>query len=290
MVHGPTLARVWMSLIAAAYLACALPGRPAVAATPAPLGSTALYHWFASTAAHALRASEENNDLRSGGLLAINRSAASGLDQIEELAPPWLDQIDVRLTFGDDLTSRYGLSAAHTLLEDGRGLRIEALGQIDYDETGRTSGELGFGVENPLFERQVRLVVRGTLDQEWLRGVERYAMRGSLDWGLLRIEGRLFNETAMEEPSGALYEERLLDGYDLDFEAAIPTLPWLSVGTRQVWRAAVANDAPDVLDDRYSLRLRWAGPLEIETGSTGTTGGERNWFTQLRYQIALGRP
>lgn len=285
-----TASRAWLLLICALSVMVSLPGRPVQAAPPAPLGSTALYHWLTRTAAQALQAAEQDNDLRDGGLVALNRGAASGLDQIEDLVPPWVAHLDVRLSFDEELVGRYGLSAEHAVLEDDHGLIIEALGWIDYDEAGRASGEVGVGLENPVLDHRARLVVRGALDQEWLRGLERYAVRGSLDWGPLRLQGQIFNETAMDEPSGALYEERLLDGYDLDMEATVPTLSWLSFGTRQVWRAANAEDAPDILNDRYSLRVRGPGRFELEAGSTGSTNSERTWFTQVRYQISLGPP
>lgn len=272
----------------AVTILCLLAVRP-VAATPAPLGSEALYHWLTGTAAQALKAAAaSDNDLRPGGLLALNQSAQGSLDQIEALAPDWLDQVDLRLAFNEDLFALYGVKARHALYEDEvRRLRIDAIGRIDHDQTGRTSGEVGVAVARPVQEQTLSLALYGAIDQEWLRRVERYTLRSGFDWGPFKWQGQIYNETTMDEPSGALYEERLLDGYEVGIEAGLPPFPWLAVVAKHVWRAPAAPHADDFRSNRYSLRLRPIAGLEIETGSEGTNYTERNWFTRLSYKIQL---
>ena len=259
------------------------------ATPPAPLGSQALYHWLASTAAQALKASEQDNDLRRGGLLAANRSVQSSLDQLETLSPEWLAQVDLRLALAEDLTVRYGVSATRELYQAPEdALMIDAFGRVDIDQAGRSSGEIGLGLEAPVQDDRFEIDVSGGIDQEWLRRRERYIATLRVDWWRLRLTGSAFNEVTMDEPTGAIYEERLLDGMDLNLETGVPYLPWLVATTQQRYLAPTAPNADAWRSARYGLKARPLAGLEIEAGRTLVHVAEPIWFASIRYTLTLG--
>lgn len=258
-------------------------------ATPAPFGSPALYRWLTSTAAQALKASEADNDLRPGGLLAVNQSAKGGLAQISALTPDWLAEIDAHLSFRDDLSAAYGLRARRPLYGAAdSAFMIDTFGRIDVDPGGRTSSELGLGLATEVGQDEFAFDLAGGLEQEWLRQRERYLARVRVDWWRLSFTGSAFNEVTMEEPSGALYEERLLDGLDLELETGLPFVPWLTLGARQSYRAPTAPNAEAWRSFRHSLKLIPVRGLEIEAGTEEVGNAEPRWFTRVRYVLKLG--
>lgn len=285
MAHRRTIDR-WIRTLAVAVVLM-LPG--AAAATPAPFGSKALYRWLTSTAAQALKASEASNDLRPGGLLAINQGTKGGLARVSALAPDWLAEIDAHLAFRDDLSATYGLRARRALFAlPADELIVETFGRVDVDQAGRTSSELGLGLQTEIPEGPLTIDLSGGLDQEWLRRRERYIARLHLDWWRISFTGSAFNEVSMEEPSGALYEERLLDGMDFDLETGLPFLPWATIGARQSYRAPTAPHADAWRSLRHSVRLKPLGGLEIEAGTEEVGNAEPRWFTRIRYVLRLG--
>lgn len=258
-------------------------------AAPAPLGSEALYHWLVNTAAQALKASERDNDLRPGGLLAVNQGAKKGLGQISALTPAWFADVEAHLTMRDDLSTVYGLRASRALYTAPREIfLIDTFGRLDIDHAGRTSGELGLGVETAVDEHPFEVDVSGIVDQEWLRRREHYGARLQVKWWRFSMTAIAFNETTMDEPSGALYEERLLDGFDLDLTAGLPLVPWLSIATAQAYRAPTAPNAAAWQSSRHSIRLTPLNGLVIEAGTEESGSSDATWFTRVRYALKLG--
>lgn len=258
-------------------------------ATPAPLGSPALYHWLTNTAARALQASDAEDDLSQGGLLAANSGATSGLDQLEALVPAWLANVDARFSVTADLDTRYGLSADRLIFHDERqDLQITAFGSVDVDQSGRRAGEAGISIETPLAGDPLEVDVAAGLQQEWLRERERYVSRIAVDWWQARFTGSMFNEQTMAEASGAVYEERLLDGYEVDLSTALPYATWIRIGGRHRFLAPMSQGADPQTYDGLSLRLTPIAGLGLEAGAEASTGSERRWFARLRYQLKLG--
>jgi hypothetical protein len=261
----------------------------AAAATPAPFGSTALYHWLASTAAKALQASAGDDDLSAGSLLVANSGARRGLDQLEDLVPSWLAEVDARLSVTPELDARYGLSANRLIFrDDRRDLRIAAFGSVDVDQGGRRSGEVGVSAATPLASELFQVDVAGGLQQEWLRERERYTSRVEVAWWRARFKGSMFNEQTMGEEVGALHEQRLLDGYEVDLSTAVPYATWARFGARHSHLAPTSHGAEPHDSANVSLRLTPLSGLQIETGTGSSTGSERQWFARLQYKLTLG--
>jgi hypothetical protein len=258
-------------------------------AAPAPFGSEALYRWLASTAAAALKASEATNDLRPGGLLALNRSAKSGLAQVDRLTPDWLGDLDPHFLLRNDLTALYGVRARRAVYESsGERLLIDTFGDVTIDQAGRTSTEIGFGLDTDLQESRLAIDLATSVEREWLSGRARYIAKVGIDWWRFSFKGSAFNDATTVEPSGALYEERLLDGMDFSLETGVPVLPWLTIGTRQSYRAPITPHAEARRSFRHCLRLRPLAGLQIEAGTEAAGSAEARWFGSFRYVLKLG--
>ncbi len=101
-------------------LVASLLARPAPAlAQLAPFGSPKLGSWLADTAAQALRVAAPDNDLAAGGIAALNRSIASGIDGLRQIGPAWMQGVTVDLRFNENLQAAYEITATQPLFRTG---------------------------------------------------------------------------------------------------------------------------------------------------------------------------
>jgi hypothetical protein len=276
------LARLRVVLIALTLLPPAAHGARADA-----LAGVVPWQWLGETTAHALKAAEPGNDLRVGGLEALNRSVRSSLHGVDELVPPWLRRVDLDLSFQGDLSPKYRLSTTQPLYRTRATAEvIEVLGRLERDPAGRTAGQVGLGYRRPHAAAPFSMIVRGTLADEQPEARQRYGLGTELGWPLLVLRGELENEVPVH--AAAPVSERLLDRYEIEAVVSVPDLDWARLHATHFRHLAPAPYQEDGRGERYRVVLQPWAPLALETGTSHEGGGERAWFAQVRLKLALG--
>lgn len=266
--------------LASLVLVATVPGR----ADATSLGDLAL-DWAETTAAHALKAAEPTNDLTVGGLAALNRSVAGGLDTLDHLVPGWLGRIDVDVSFQNDLRPRYRVATTQPFARLHGGRDVLALrGRLGYEPSGAAHGRLGLGYRRD-DEDALEVRLGAGLDEQWRTGRDRYVVEMAVDWAALDVHGMAFNEVPADRAPGADPFATWVDGYEIDLEAQPPFLPWTGIRARRSWQR---RDGEQRWRDRLSLRLRPIAALSLETGVDDGSDRARDWFAEIRLELAFG--
>jgi hypothetical protein len=269
-------------------LVASLLARPAPAlAQLAPFGSPKLGSWLADTAAQALRVAAPDNDLAAGGIAALNRSIASGIDGLRQIGPAWMQGVTVDLRFNENLQAAYEITATQPLFRTGSEQdRLSLRGRFGHDPGGRTGGDLGLRYQRRLFGQDVTLGLDGAIEDYWLQEYRRFGVATEFSSSSLKLRTTLFDDVPDDRAALRGVRDRRLDGYEIEVSARLPYLSWVWLEAKKSWQIVVDSDRPTE-SDRFSLHLEPLPPLEIETG-TASTGDSRSWFAKLRFKIRLG--
>jgi len=266
-----------MAALAGLLLLGAVPAR----ADYALLGAPEVQSWLQTTAAHALKAAQPDNDLHVGSIAALNRTLRDGLALLDRLAPAWGQRVDVALRFDHDLRASYRVGTVHPVVRVGGGDHVVDLeARLDYRPNGATRSRVGIGYRpvGPGDALEARL--HAGLEQD--TGHARYLLEARLDRAPLALSGRMFNDVPYAE---AARRDPLLDGYELDAELRVPYVSWLRARGRLLWRE---NHGEPVIRDQLGLEFQPLASLRIETGSRGHSNRTREWFTRLRIEFEFG--
>lgn len=257
-------------------------------AEPVPLGSPALWNWVTNTTANALKVAESHRDLTAAGLFALNRGFNSSLDGLREVGPRWLRRIDVDMTFRNDLSTSYRLTAAQPLFHaPSDDTMLEARGHLTYDAAGQTRGQLALSYDGRLREQPFEIDVFAGLQDNWASDDRSYTFGGNIGWSALDLRAQLANKVPGPSPSGEQAFEEPIDSYRIELDTELPSLSWARIRARTFWNAAPTSAARDLEGHSLGLWLRPIQPLTLETGTDDTNQKERDWFARLRVRVKL---
>ena len=245
-----------------------------------------LIRWFSDAAAPALQTAAPTNDPVLAGRELLNRGLASASTHLQRAGPPWLARVRFDLSFDPAFQPRYAIAATQPLLASTQHeASIDLHGNVVYDATGHTGGDLGVRYEGRWHDHDVALGVQGGVEDRWLEELQRYSISTELRLSSLEVRANLYDDVPAR-PATREVAERRLDGYDVAVSAGLPFLPWARLRASRLWQIAVNGDAVTTCH-RFSLRLTPLSPLEIETGMQSEAEA-RSWFTQLRWRMSLG--
>jgi Inverse autotransporter, beta-domain len=245
-----------------------------------------LARWLADAAAPALEAAAPTNDPGLAARELLSRGLPGAFTQLQPSGPAWLRGVRLSIGFDPTFQPGYALSAAQPLFRAGDGdASLELHGGGAHDPAGRTGGSLGFRYRARLDHRPLMLGLEAAVEDHWREQRERYTLGTELDLSPFEARVRLFDDV-LRNPATPEVPERRLDGYDLEINARIPSLPWASLGARR-FRQIEASSNAVITQDRLSLRLTPLAALEVEAGTEAQTE-LRSWFAQLRWRIGLG--
>lgn len=200
--------------------------------------------------------------------------------------PPWLQRVELGLSFSSDFDAEFFLSTVQPLWRSaGARDTVFFQGRVASGEDELTTN-LGLGYRRLVWDRRLMLGANAFLDKEWDDdhnragvGVEARSMPFDLIanyYEALSGRHRVDSDTY----------ERALDGFDVELGVQVPHLPWAKVFARKSWWDGV--EAADVQSERVAVRLRPVPHIEVEAGRQWTDRQSSESFLKLSVNLRLG--
>jgi len=220
--------------------------------------------------------------------IAVAGSVSDMADKdAQDKLPDWLKRIEVEGNFAADGKPAYSVMTVQPISDEENSV-IFNQSRVAYSTDGRTTANIGLGYRQLTNNQKIMLGVNAFYDHQFPYGHQRSSYGAEVKSSAFELNGNYYVANSGWRDADTIFEERALDGHDVEIGAQLPYLPWAWGFVQNFYYDGKAGD--DLEGMKYSLRLRPFKNIEFEGGHTSTDETSDNNFVMARYRIGFNEP
>lgn len=204
-----------------------------------------------------------------------------------EKIPDWMKRVEFEGSFAADGKPAYSVMTVQPISDNGNSVFFNQ-SRVAYSTDGRTTANVGVGYRQLTNDEKILMGVNAFYDHQFPYGHQRSSYGAELRSSAFEVNGNYYVANSGWRDAGTIFEERAMDGRDIEIGAQVPYLPWAWGFVQNFYYDGKAGD--DIQGMKYSLRLRPFENIEFEGGHTSNDETSDNNFIMARYRIGFNEP
>lgn len=232
-------------------------------------------------------ASNESADQTTDQILST--AIAKILDNDHEDAPEWLKRTEFEHTLSNNGKPQVGVTTVQPIYTSGKNYVFNQ-SRLAYGNGGRTTGNIGLAYRYLANNDKAIYGVNYFYDFEGPYGHQRSGLGAEMKSSAFEVNANYYHPHTGWRDVDTIYEEHALEGFDGEFGAQVPYMPWAWWFAKGYQYSSEINKSENITGMQYSLRLRPFENIELEGGYNNSNETKPSDFVQLRYRIGFNEP